>query len=81
MAKVKGRSAPLAHLGISAEDIVRDYRLAYQSRQASLVGRREVMSGKAKFGIFGDGKEVAQVALARFFAPGTSAPATTATRP
>ncbi len=70
MAKVKGRSAPLAHLGISAEDIVRDYRLAYQSRQASLVGRREVMSGKAKFGIFGDGKEVAQVALARFFAPG-----------
>ncbi len=60
----------LAHAGLSAADIVRDYRLAYQSREASLVGRREVMSGKAKFGIFGDGKELAQLALARAFRPG-----------
>ncbi len=52
------------------ESILRDYRLAYQSRQASLIGRREVITGKAKFGIFGDGKEVAQVALARAFRPG-----------
>ncbi len=54
----------------TAESILRDYRLAFQSRQASLIGRREVFTGKAKFGIFGDGKEVAQVALARAFRPG-----------
>jgi pyruvate/2-oxoglutarate/acetoin dehydrogenase E1 component/TPP-dependent pyruvate/acetoin dehydrogenase alpha subunit len=52
------------------ESILRDYRLAYQSRQASLIGRREVFTGKAKFGIFGDGKEVAQLALARAFRAG-----------
>ncbi len=52
------------------ESILRDYRIAFQSRQASLIGRREVFTGKAKFGIFGDGKEVAQVALARAFRPG-----------
>ncbi len=47
-----------------------DYRIAYLSRQVSLRGRREVHSGRAKFGAFGDGKEVAQVALARAFVPG-----------
>ncbi len=52
------------------ESILRDYRTAFQSRQASLIGRREVFTGKAKFGIFGDGKEVAQLALARAFHPG-----------
>ena len=52
------------------ESILRDYRIAFQSRQASLIGRREVFTGKAKFGIFGDGKEVAQLALARAFRPG-----------
>jgi pyruvate/2-oxoglutarate/acetoin dehydrogenase E1 component/TPP-dependent pyruvate/acetoin dehydrogenase alpha subunit len=52
------------------EGVLRDYRLAYQSRQASLLGRREVLTGKAKFGIFGGGKEVAQVALAHAFQPG-----------
>jgi pyruvate/2-oxoglutarate/acetoin dehydrogenase E1 component/TPP-dependent pyruvate/acetoin dehydrogenase alpha subunit len=52
------------------ESILRDYRTAFQSRQASLIGRKEVFTGKAKFGIFGDGKEVAQVALARAFRPG-----------
>ncbi|RPI33488.1 MAG: transketolase [Chloroflexota bacterium] len=51
-------------LPLPPEKIIQDYRLAYKSRQVSLTGRREVMSGKAKFGIFGDGKEVAQVALA-----------------
>ena len=55
---------------ISTETTVRDYRLSYVSRQASLLGRKEVFSGKAKFGIFGDGKEVAQVALARAFRKG-----------
>ncbi len=47
-----------------------DYRIGIRSRQASLLGRREVLSGKAKFGIFGDGKEVAQLAMARSFAKG-----------
>ncbi len=52
------------------QQILQDYRLAYQSRQASYIGRREVMAGKAKFGIFGDGKELPQLAMARFFQPG-----------
>ncbi len=56
--------------GLTTEDIIADYRLAYRSRQASLIGRREVLSGKAKFGIFGDGKEVTQVAMARAYRPG-----------
>ncbi len=51
-------------------EIVRDYRVAYRSRQVSTVARGEVMLGRAMFGIFGDGKEVAQVALARAFRPG-----------
>jgi pyruvate/2-oxoglutarate/acetoin dehydrogenase E1 component/TPP-dependent pyruvate/acetoin dehydrogenase alpha subunit len=54
----------------SAEEIIRDYRLAYRSRQASYIGRREVLSGKAKFGIFGDGKELPQLAMARAFKKG-----------
>ena len=47
-----------------------DYKIAYESRQASLIGRKEVLTGKAKFGIFGDGKEVAQVAMAKYFSKG-----------
>jgi len=47
-----------------------DYQLAFQSRQVSYIGRREVMSGKAKFGIFGDGKELPQVAMAHAFRKG-----------
>lgn len=50
--------------------VLEDYRIAYESRQASLLGRKEVLTGKAKFGIFGDGKEVPQVAMAKFFKPG-----------
>ena len=52
------------------ESIIDDYRVAFRSRQASLIGRKEVLTGKAKFGIFGDGKEVAQVALARAYRKG-----------
>ncbi len=52
------------------EQVVQDYRIAYESRQASLLGRKEVLTGKAKFGIFGDGKEVAQIAMARAFRNG-----------
>ncbi|MEY4661258.1 MAG: hypothetical protein RLZZ42_1210, partial [Bacteroidota bacterium] len=50
--------------------VIDDYRLVCESRQASLMGRKEVLTGKAKFGIFGDGKEVPQVAMAKFFRPG-----------
>jgi pyruvate/2-oxoglutarate/acetoin dehydrogenase E1 component/TPP-dependent pyruvate/acetoin dehydrogenase alpha subunit len=54
----------------NADEVIRDYRIAFQSRQASLLGRREVLSGKAKFGIFGDGKEVPQLAMAKAFQKG-----------
>ena len=50
--------------------ILTDYRLAYRSRQAAIIGRREVLNGKAKFGIFGDGKELAQIAIAHSFQKG-----------
>src|SRR6478735_3053366 len=50
--------------------ILDDYRTAVLSREVSLLGRREVLTGKGKFGIFGDGKEVAQIAMAKFFQPG-----------
>ena len=50
--------------------VIQDYKLAYESRQASLLGRKEVLTGKAKFGIFGDGKEVAQLAMAKAFKAG-----------
>ncbi len=52
------------------EDVLRDYAVGFESRQISLMGRREVFAGKAKFGIFGDGKEVPQLAMARFFQNG-----------
>src|SRR5882672_11104647 len=52
------------------EEVLKDFRVVCISREASLLGRKEVLTGKAKFGIFGDGKEVAQVALAKFFQPG-----------
>lgn len=52
------------------QTVISDYTLAFQSRQASLMGRKEVLTGRAKFGIFGDGKEVPQVAMAKFFKPG-----------
>jgi len=50
--------------------VIADYKLAIMSREVSLLGRREVLTGKAKFGIFGDGKEVAQIALSKFFHKG-----------
>ena len=49
------------------KEVINDYRIAYESRQASLIGRKEVLTGKAKFGIFGDGKELPQLAMAKFF--------------
>ncbi len=50
--------------------VLHDYQIAVLSREVSLLGRREVLTGKAKFGIFGDGKELAQIAIAKFFKPG-----------
>lgn len=52
------------------KEILNDYRIAFESRQASLLGRREVLTGKGKFGIFGDGKEVPQLAMAKVFREG-----------
>ena len=51
-------------------EVLKDYKICCISRETSLLGRKEVLTGKAKFGIFGDGKEVAQVAMAKFFKPG-----------
>ena len=59
---------------ISFEDfkteVLNDYKIAVTSRECSLLGRREVLTGKAKFGIFGDGKEVPQLAMAKAFKNG-----------
>ncbi|MDZ7715859.1 MAG: thiamine pyrophosphate-dependent enzyme [Balneolaceae bacterium] len=52
------------------QEILDDYRLAVRSREASVLGRKETLTGKAKFGIFGDGKELPQIAMAKFFRDG-----------
>ncbi|MCX6119604.1 MAG: thiamine pyrophosphate-dependent enzyme [Proteobacteria bacterium] len=65
-----GKEAQLKNLEISKDQALNDYKTAFISREVSLLGRREVLSGKAKFGIFGDGKEIAQVAMARAFKAG-----------
>jgi 2-oxoisovalerate dehydrogenase E1 component len=65
---ISDSTSPIPHL--TKEEILSDYRVCHQSRLASLLGRREVLTGKAKFGIFGDGKEVPQVAMARVFRNG-----------
>ena len=52
------------------QQVLEDYKIIVTSREASLLGRREVLSGKAKFGIFGDGKELPQIALAKVFQKG-----------
>jgi 2-oxoisovalerate dehydrogenase E1 component len=61
---------PRTRVTISRDEILQDYALGYRSRLASLVGRKEVLTGKAKFGIFGDGKELPQLAMAKAFANG-----------
>ena len=57
-------------VSLAATTVITDYRLAYSSRRASIIGRAEVLRGNATFGIFGDGKEIAQLALAKAFRPG-----------
>lgn len=65
---------PIDASELSFEDfktiVVNDYKIAFESRQASLLGRKEVLTGKAKFGIFGDGKEIPQIAMAKAFKNG-----------
>lgn len=65
---------PIDASELSFEDfktiVINDYKIAFESRQASLIGRREVLTGKAKFGIFGDGKELPQIAMAKAFKDG-----------
>ena len=71
---MKGVTINLKEEKIPFEDfkleIINDYKIALQSREASLLGRKEVLTGKAKFGIFGDGKEIAQIAMAKVFREG-----------
>lgn len=60
----------MAKIKFNKEEVLNDYRIACESRQVSLLGRKEVLTGKAKFGIFGDGKEVPQLAMAKVFREG-----------
>ena len=66
------KSADTAKIGFEEfrKEVLNDYMVANLSRQCSLIARREVLNGKAKFGIFGDGKEVAQIAMAKQFREG-----------
>jgi len=64
------KSSKLSENYMSKENIIADFRLANLSRHLSIIGRREVLSGKAKFGIFGDGKELVQIAMAKQFREG-----------
>ncbi|MDP2189523.1 MAG: thiamine pyrophosphate-dependent enzyme [Sphingobacteriaceae bacterium] len=68
-ANLKPENSPVTFEDFKNE-VLQDYRIAFESRQASLLGRKEVLTGKAKFGIFGDGKEVAQLAMAKAFKNG-----------
>ncbi len=68
MTEIKDGKSFLKHL--SKKEILNDFRIANESRQVSILGRREVLTGKAKFGIFGDGKEIPQLAMARVFQKG-----------
>ncbi len=70
-----GETIPAEEKQIFSKDefvniVMNDFRIANESREASLMGRREVLTGKAKFGIFGDGKEIAQLAMAKAFRDG-----------
>ncbi|MEK7861763.1 MAG: transketolase, partial [Chloroflexota bacterium] len=63
-------TTPRAKVTLTADQVIADYRLAVRSRAASELGRREVLVGRAPFGIFGDGKEIANLGLAHAFRPG-----------
>ncbi len=70
MATTKAKSNKSTISAARKKEILEDYRLGWLSRHMSLIGRKEVLSGKAKFGIFGDGKEIPQIAMAKYFKEG-----------
>ena len=70
MAEVKAPDIRKTFTAAQKKEILSDYRTGWVSRYMSLIGRKEVLSGKAKFGIFGDGKEVPQIAMAKVFREG-----------
>ncbi len=63
-------NATLLSLQLTKEEVLTDYQIAWESRQASILGRKEVLTGKAKFGIFGDGKELPQLVMSKVFQKG-----------
>ena len=70
MAETKTKKKTSTFSAAKKKEILSDYRMAWLSRHISLIGRKEVLSGKAKFGIFGDGKEMPQIAMAKVFKNG-----------
>ena len=64
------KKTPTSYSQYDKNEVLKDYETVFLSREASLLGRKEVLGGKAKFGIFGDGKELAQIAMAKVFRPG-----------
>ncbi|HCD51907.1 MAG TPA: transketolase [Balneolaceae bacterium] len=70
MNEVKAKTPGSTFTKAQTKEILSDYKLGWTSRYMSLIGRKEVLSGKAKFGIFGDGKELPQIAMAKVFQNG-----------
>lgn len=70
MADTKTKKKPSTFSAAKKKEILSDYKLGWLSRHISLIGRKEVLNGKAKFGIFGDGKEMPQIAMAKVFKNG-----------
>lgn len=68
--KANSKAKKNTHQELSKEEILNDYKIGWLSRHISLIGRKEVLTGKAKFGIFGDGKELPQIILSKFFENG-----------
>lgn len=65
-----GESKTVSKKKVDTKEVLKDFKLAVESREASIIGRKEVFMGKAKFGIFGDGKELPQIAMAKVFRNG-----------
>ncbi len=68
--KKEKKSSDISYSQKQKKEILNDYKLAFKSREASYLGRKETLTGKAKFGIFGDGKEMPQIAMAKYFKNG-----------
>ena len=70
MMKISKDANPVLSYKDFVDEVIDDYKIAVTSRECSILGRREVLTGKAKFGIFGDGQEVTQLAMAKSFKNG-----------